>query len=134
MGGLVCQMAADRTPVVVNLASEEYFKAVDLKALKAQVVECVFQEYKDGQYKIVSFFAKRARGLMARYGRTTDIADVRADSTAVATAATPQHSWWRRFLLQVLGATALLAAQRGWDVALNYARDAAAAGAWEGGR
>ncbi len=61
------QLAADKAPVVVNLASQEYFKAVDRKALKARVVECVFEEYKPGGYKIVSFFAKRARGLMARY-------------------------------------------------------------------
>jgi cytoplasmic iron level regulating protein YaaA (DUF328/UPF0246 family) len=53
--------------VVVNLASQEYFKAVDLRALKARVVECVFQEYKNGQYKVISFMAKRARGLMARF-------------------------------------------------------------------
>ena len=55
------------TPVVVNLASQEYFKAVDRKVLKARVLECVFEDYKNGQYKIISFFAKRARGLMARY-------------------------------------------------------------------
>lgn len=54
-------------PVVVNLASQEYFKSIDLKVLKAPVVECVFQEGKSEVYKIVSFFAKRARGLMARY-------------------------------------------------------------------
>lgn len=57
-------------PVVVNLASQEYFKAVDLKSLKARVVECVFEEFRGGQYKIVSFHAKRARGLMARYAAT----------------------------------------------------------------
>ena len=61
------RLQADATPVVVNLASQEYFKAVDLKALKARVVECVFEEQKNGQYKIISFMAKRARGLMARY-------------------------------------------------------------------
>jgi cytoplasmic iron level regulating protein YaaA (DUF328/UPF0246 family) len=54
-------------PVVVNLASQEYFRAVDCKALQARVVKCVFQEYRSGQYKIISFYAKRARGLMARY-------------------------------------------------------------------
>jgi cytoplasmic iron level regulating protein YaaA (DUF328/UPF0246 family) len=59
--------AADASPVVVNLASEEYFKAVDRKALKPRVVTCVFQELKAGQYKIISFMAKRARGLMVRY-------------------------------------------------------------------
>jgi len=52
---------------VVNLASQEYFKAVDTKALQARVVECVFQENKAGAYKIVSFMAKRARGLMVRH-------------------------------------------------------------------
>jgi cytoplasmic iron level regulating protein YaaA (DUF328/UPF0246 family) len=60
--------AADATPVVINLASQEYFRAVDRKALKARVVECVFEERRaGGNYKIVSFFAKRARGLMARW-------------------------------------------------------------------
>lgn len=59
--------AADTTPVVVNLASEEYFKAIDRPALKPRVVTCVFEEYKGGVYKIISFNAKRARGLMVRY-------------------------------------------------------------------
>ncbi len=59
--------AADVSPVVVNLASEEYFKAVDRKALKPRVVSCVFEELKAGKYKIISFMAKRARGLMVRY-------------------------------------------------------------------
>ena len=54
-------------PVLVNLASEEYFKAVDLKALKPRVVSCVFEEKKGAKHQIVSFFAKRARGLMVRY-------------------------------------------------------------------
>lgn len=62
------RLAAEKSRVVVNLASEEYFKAVDLKALDARVVHCVFEEWKGGRYKVVSFFAKRARGLMARYG------------------------------------------------------------------
>jgi uncharacterized protein len=59
--------ADDKSPVVVNLASEEYFKAVDLKALKARVVSCVFEDFKNDKYKIISFHAKRARGLMVRY-------------------------------------------------------------------
>lgn len=54
-------------PLVVNLASQEYFKVADRPALKARVVECVFEDWKDGRYKIISFFAKRARGLMARH-------------------------------------------------------------------
>jgi cytoplasmic iron level regulating protein YaaA (DUF328/UPF0246 family) len=61
------RLVADRTPLVVNLASQEYFKAVDLKVLKARVIDCVFEDWKSGQFKIISFFAKRARGLMARY-------------------------------------------------------------------
>lgn len=59
--------AADASPVVVNLASEEYFKSVDLSQLKPRVIHCAFEEGKGGKYKIVSFYAKRARGLMARY-------------------------------------------------------------------
>lgn len=54
-------------PVVIHLASQEYFKSVDLKHLNARVVECVFEDYKGGHYKVISFYAKRARGLMARY-------------------------------------------------------------------
>lgn len=53
--------------VLVNLASDEYFKSVDQKVLNAKVIQPVFQDYKNGQYKIISFFAKKARGLMARY-------------------------------------------------------------------
>ena len=56
-----------KSPVIVNLASEEYFKSVDLKRLKARVVQCVFQDWKNGAWKVISFHAKRARGLMARY-------------------------------------------------------------------
>jgi hypothetical protein len=57
----------DKAPVVINLASQEYFKAVDTKVLKARIIECVFEDYKGGKYKVISFFAKRARGLLARY-------------------------------------------------------------------
>lgn len=61
------ELAADVTPVVVNLASQEYFRSVDLARLKARVIECVFEDWKGGGYKVISFFAKKARGLMARY-------------------------------------------------------------------
>lgn len=67
------RLLGDKTPVVVNLASREYFKAVDLKALKARVLECVFEDFKGGQYKVISFLAKRARGLMARFAVTHQI-------------------------------------------------------------
>ena len=71
------RVATDKAPVVVNLASEEYFKAVDLKALKARVVSCVFEDYKNGKYKIISFHAKRARGLMVRYAIDKKAASVK---------------------------------------------------------
>lgn len=61
------RLAKEKNPIVVNLASEEYFKAIDLKALNARIVQCVFQDGKNDVYKVVSFHAKRARGLMARY-------------------------------------------------------------------
>lgn len=58
---------ADGERLVLNLASEEYFKAVDRKTLNARVVQCVFEDWKGGKYKVISFHAKRARGLMARH-------------------------------------------------------------------
>ncbi|MDD2879415.1 MAG: peroxide stress protein YaaA [Rhodoferax sp.] len=64
------RLQRDTTPVIINLASQEYFKAVDKKALKARVVDCVFEDFKGGKYKIISFYAKRARGLMARFAAT----------------------------------------------------------------
>lgn len=54
-------------PVVVNLASQEYFKVVDRSALKARVVDCVFEDWQREAWRIVSFHAKRARGMMARW-------------------------------------------------------------------
>jgi len=61
------RLAGDPAPVLLNLASQEYFKAVDRKALRPRVVECVFEDWKGGSWKIISFHAKRARGLMARH-------------------------------------------------------------------
>ena len=61
------RLAGDKQPIIVNLASQEYFKSVDRKALQARVIECVFEEGRQGRYKVISFMAKRARGLMARY-------------------------------------------------------------------
>ena len=61
------RQAAEHDPVVVNLASQEYFKAVKPKRLRARLVECVFEDYKSGVYKVISFNAKRARGAMARF-------------------------------------------------------------------
>ena len=69
-----------KKPVLLNLASEEYFKVLQPKELDCQVISPVFQDAKDGKYKIISFYAKRARGLMARYvveNRITDPADLK---------------------------------------------------------
>jgi cytoplasmic iron level regulating protein YaaA (DUF328/UPF0246 family) len=56
---------------LVNLASEEYFKSVKPKLLEVPVITPVFEDWKNGKYKIISFFAKRARGMMARYAART---------------------------------------------------------------
>ncbi|HET8870740.1 MAG TPA: peroxide stress protein YaaA [Aquabacterium sp.] len=64
---LAKQLERQGSDTIVNLASQEYFKAVKRKSLKARVVECVFEDWKGGAWKVISFHAKRARGLMARY-------------------------------------------------------------------
>ena len=51
----------------INLASNEYFSAVDVKSLKVPVITPEFKDYKDGKLKMISFFAKKARGLMVRF-------------------------------------------------------------------
>lgn len=61
------ELAEQESHTLVNLASNEYFKAVKPKLLNARIITPVFKEWKNGQYKIISFYAKRARGLMARY-------------------------------------------------------------------
>jgi Uncharacterized protein conserved in bacteria len=66
-------LAADKTPVVINLASQEYARAVDRQALKARIVDCVFEEWRGSGWKVISFSAKKARGLMARYAITRRI-------------------------------------------------------------
>lgn len=53
--------------VLINLASNEYFKAIQAKKLKARIITPVFKDWKNGQYKMISFYAKKARGLMSRY-------------------------------------------------------------------
>jgi cytoplasmic iron level regulating protein YaaA (DUF328/UPF0246 family) len=53
--------------ILVNLASNEYFKALEAKKLNTRIITPVFKDMKNGQYKIISFYAKKARGLMSRY-------------------------------------------------------------------
>lgn len=60
-------LAEAGSQVLINLASNEYFKVVDKKALKAEIISPVFKDCKNGQFKVISFYAKKARGMMARY-------------------------------------------------------------------
>jgi len=61
------RLALSNSKILVNLASNEYFKAVKAKQLNAELITPVFKDEKNGQYKIISFYAKKARGLMAAY-------------------------------------------------------------------
>lgn len=66
---------------IVNLASDEYFGAVNTKILKVPVVKPIFLDEKNGKYKVISFYAKKARGLMSRYiiqSRVTKVEDLKA--------------------------------------------------------
>ncbi|MEM9855845.1 MAG: peroxide stress protein YaaA [Bacteroidota bacterium] len=53
--------------LLINLASVEYFKSVDIKKLRAKVIDVDFKDFSNGEYKVISFFAKKARGMMSRY-------------------------------------------------------------------
>lgn len=61
------ELSSHRSKVLVNLASAEYFDAVDTNAIDARIVTPTFKEYRNGAYKFMSFVGKRARGTMARY-------------------------------------------------------------------
>ncbi|MES2325308.1 MAG: peroxide stress protein YaaA [Pseudomonadota bacterium] len=74
-GALNGAIAANGAEALVNLASEEYFRSVKPKLLSVPVITPVFEDWKNGQYKIISFFAKRARGMMARYAAVKGITD-----------------------------------------------------------
>ena len=62
-----------KNELFINLASNEYFSVIDVKKLKVPVITPEFKDYKDGKLKIISFFAKKARGLMVRYIIDNDI-------------------------------------------------------------
>ncbi|MEZ5536148.1 MAG: peroxide stress protein YaaA [Thiolinea sp.] len=64
---LNADLAESGSEVVVNLASNEYFKSVNKKALNGRLITPAFKDWKNGQYKMISFFAKKARGMMSRY-------------------------------------------------------------------
>jgi uncharacterized protein len=85
--------------VLLNLASEEYFKSVKPAKLDVPVIAPVFEEWKGGKYKIISFHAKRARGLMARYAALNAIRDPEqlkqfaVDGYAFEPGASDQRRW-----------------------------------------
>jgi len=68
-------VAESGSGILINLASNEYFKSIDRKKLKAEIVTPDFKDLKNGNYKMISFFAKRARGLMSRFILENDITD-----------------------------------------------------------
>ena len=77
-GWLNQALAEQGDSVLLNLASNEYFSAVKRKALQARIIDTEFRDLKNGQYKIISFYAKKARGLMARYVIKNRIRDPQA--------------------------------------------------------
>jgi cytoplasmic iron level regulating protein YaaA (DUF328/UPF0246 family) len=60
-------MISQKNQTLINLASNEYFTAIDTKNFNGNIITPVFKEYKQGKYKIIAIYAKRARGLMAKY-------------------------------------------------------------------
>lgn len=93
------RLDAQPAPALVNLASEEYFKSIQSKKLRVPVIQPVFEDWKGGKFKIISFYAKRARGLMARYGieqRLTDpecLKDFAVDGYAFAPEVSDDRTW-----------------------------------------
>ena len=78
------QLAKTESQFLINLASNEYFKAVKKKELKGQIITPVFKDCKNGKYKIISFYAKKARGMMAAYiikNRLNSIEDLKKFDT-----------------------------------------------------
>jgi len=71
------QLKKNKSQTLVNLASTEYFKSVDVSSLNADVVTPIFKDEKNGVYKIISFYAKKARGLMAAYAIKNGITDAK---------------------------------------------------------
>ena len=96
---LVAEVDAGREAVLVNLASEEYFKTIKTQRLAGRLLNIGFEDWKGGRYKIISFYAKRARGMMARYaitGRLQDVEQLKAfsaDGYAFAAEASDDGRW-----------------------------------------
>ena len=74
------QLSVVNSRQLINLASVEYFKSIDNNVLNAEVITPVFKDWKSGKYKIISFFAKKARGLMSAYiikNKLTDVEQIK---------------------------------------------------------
>ena len=78
-------LAEQGDDVLVNLASSEYFQAARAKSIRCRVITPLFKDFHGGQYKVLSFFAKKARGLMARHlirNRVSDLGGIKKFHTA----------------------------------------------------
>jgi cytoplasmic iron level regulating protein YaaA (DUF328/UPF0246 family) len=71
------ELRATNSSILLNLASNEYSKSIVFKNLNAEVISPVFKDWKNGKFKIISFYAKRARGLMARFFLENQISNVK---------------------------------------------------------
>jgi len=93
------ELEAAKHKTVINLASEEYFKVVKPTLLNGDVITPVFEDWKNGKYKVISFFAKRARGMMARYAAVKGISQPEklksfdAAGYAYAAEQSNKHTW-----------------------------------------
>ena len=93
------ELAESSRPVAVNLASEEYFKAAVGRKINGELIQPVFEDWKNGQYKIISFYAKRARGLMTRFAVVNRLSepeglkDFDDDGYAFAPEASEEKRW-----------------------------------------
>lgn len=99
LNAINAELAEMSRPVAVNLASEEYFKAALGRKINGEVIQPVFEDWKNGRYKIISFYAKRARGLMTRYAVVNRLSepeglkDFDYDGYAFEPSASDEKSW-----------------------------------------
>ena len=93
------QLKAIQSDTLVNLASNEYFKAVKTTKVKGQIITPSFKDYKNGEYKMIGFFAKKARGLMTRFiidnkiTQPDDIKNFDIEGYAYNPLMSNEHSW-----------------------------------------
>lgn len=93
------ELEAMPRPVLVNLASQEYFGALALSKLRGRVISPVFEDWNNGKYRVVSLYAKRARGLMARHAivhrlpEPEGLQDFCAEGYAFVSAASDEATW-----------------------------------------